>query len=126
MRQKPVTRTSLFTNLSGSLAEAVSTGAGTSMMPTYGSTVDEKFVPLEVGIRYQMLLLLSIIRDSGHRWPARSMIEFHRGIVFDHTAMPSFSTPYIAPHADWPVLLRSCIAEAKKLESTPELAMPDP
>ncbi len=123
IRQKPVTRTSFFTNLSGSLAEAVRNGVGIAMMPTYGSAVDEEFVPLEVGIRYQTPLSLSITRDAGHRWPVRAMVEFLRGTVFDHAAMPWFSTQYIAPHADWPMLLRNYIAAAEKVGASPELAL---
>lgn len=125
MRQKPVTRTSFFTNLSGSLAEAVRNGAGIAMMPTYGSAVDEEFVPLEIGIRYQTPLSLSVTRDAGLRWPVRVMIEFLRGTVFDHVGMPWFSTQYIAPHPDWPVLLRSFIAAAERVGPSPELVIDD-
>ena len=125
MRQKPVTRTSFFTNLSGSLAEAVRNGAGIAMMPTYGMAVDEEFVPVEVGIRYQTPLSLSVSRDAGHRWSVQVMVEFLRSTVFDHAVMPWFSTQYIAPQADWPVLLRSYIAAAEKMKLSPELAMGD-
>jgi DNA-binding transcriptional LysR family regulator len=115
MRQKPVTRTSFFTNLSGSLAEAVRSGAGIAMMPTYGSAVTEDFIPVEIGIRYQTPLSLLVTRDAGHRWPVRAMAEFLRNTVFDSAAMPWFSTQYITPHVDWPLLLRSYIAAAEKV-----------
>lgn len=121
MRQKPVTRTSFFTNLSGSLAEAVRSGAGIAMMPTYGAALDEQFIPLEIGVRYQTPLSLSVTRDAGLRWPVRTVFEFLRGTVFDHAAMPWFSIQYATPQADWPELLRRYIADAEAMPLEPEL-----
>lgn len=94
-------RTMLFTNLSACLAEAVRHGAGIALLPTYAPVVDDAFVPLEIGVRFQAPIFVSYKREAPKKWPVRATIDFLRHNVFDRKNMPWFRDTFTSPSADW-------------------------
>ena len=110
----------LFTNLSACLAEAVRYGAGIALLPTYAPLVDENFVPLEIGIRFQAPIFVSYQREAAKKWPVRATIDFLRTNVFDKQNMPWFRDNYVAPQADWPSKLSELRKQAAEPDDSPE------
>lgn len=111
-------RNSFFTNLSGSLGEAVRYGAGIALMPTYAAAVDEGYVPLEIGLRFQTPISMSINRSAKQDWPTRAVFDFLCTTVFDRENMPWFAADYIPPEPDWP-------DRARQLAAAADIAAPD-
>ena len=89
-REEAATHTVLFTNLSACLAEAVRHGAGIALLPTYAALVDDAFVPLDIGVRFQAPIYISYQRDATKKWPVRATLDFLRTDVFDRKGMPWF------------------------------------
>ena len=112
---RAVSGTSLLTNLSGPLAEAVRRGAGIALLPTYVTLIDEAFVPLDIGMRFQLPIFLSIRRGSAMRWPVRAMADFLKTVVFDRNLMPWFADRYESPSQHWRELFAAIVAQASDL-----------
>lgn len=93
--------TALFTNLSACLGEAVRCGAGVALLPTYAPLVDDNFVPIEIGVRFQAPIFVSYQREAAKKWPVRATIDYLRNNVFDKKNMPWFRDSYAAPEPDW-------------------------
>jgi len=108
--------TVLFTNLSACLGEAVRYGAGIALLPTYAPLVDEDFVPLDIGIRFQAPIFVSYQREAAKKWPVRATIDFLRTNVFDKKNMPWFRDTYVAPAADWQNKLELLLKQAAEQE----------
>lgn len=104
--------TSLLTNQSTPLAEAVKRGAGIALLPTYVALIDECFVPLDLGMRFQLPVFLSYQRDALTRWPVRAALDFLRGTVFDRRLMPWFGEQYESPSRRWKELFDDILAHA--------------
>lgn len=109
---RAVSGTSLFTNQSGPLAESVRRGAGVALLPTYIALIDDACVPLDLGMRFQLPVFLSIRRDAAMRWPVRAMADFLRTIVFDREVMPWFADQYESPSRRWTELFADILAQA--------------
>jgi DNA-binding transcriptional LysR family regulator len=119
--------TVLFTNLSACLAEAVRYGAGIALLPTYAPMVDEAFVPLEIGVRFQAPIFVSYHREAAKKWPVRATIDFLRTSVFDKKNMPWFRDAYVSPAEEWPKklnLLLKQAAEPEDLDGAPPHTAP--
>jgi DNA-binding transcriptional LysR family regulator len=114
--------TVLFTNLSACLGEAVRYGAGIALLPTYAPLVDDAFVPLDIGIRFQTPIFVSYQRDAAKKWPVRATIDFLRSHVFDRKNMPWFRESYVAPAEDWNKRLLTLLQEAAEPDGPRELA----
>jgi len=114
--------TTLFTNLSACLGEAVRCGAGIALLPTYATLVDDTFVPLDIGIRFQTPIFVSYQRDAAKKWPVRATIDFLRNHVFDRKNMPWFRDAYAAPAEDWNKRLLTLLQEAAEPDGPRELA----
>ncbi len=116
--------TSLLTNQSAPLAEAVKCGAGIALLPTYVALVDDAFVPLELGMRFHLPVFLSFQRDALARWPVRAALDFLRTVVFDRRLMPWFAEEYESPSRRWKELFNEILAQAsdptRQLASDPE------
>lgn len=93
--------TSLLTNQSTPLAEAVRRGAGIALLPTYVAVIDDDFVPLDLGMRFHLPVFLSYQRDALTRWPVRAALDFLRTTVFDRRLMPWFGEQYESPSRRW-------------------------
>jgi DNA-binding transcriptional LysR family regulator len=104
--------TSLLTNQSAPLAEAVRRGAGIALLPTYVALTDEDFVPLDLGLRFQLPVYLSYQRDSLARWPVRAAVDFLSTTVFDRRLMPWFGDQYEAPSRRWKELFDDILVQA--------------
>jgi DNA-binding transcriptional LysR family regulator len=104
--------TSLLTNQSAPLAEAVRRGAGIALLPTYVTLVDDAFVPLDLGMRFQLPVFLSFQRDALMRWPVRATLDFLRTVVFDRRLMPWFAEQYESPSRRWKELFNDILAQA--------------
>lgn len=111
-REEAATHTVLFTNLSACLAEAVRHGAGIALLPTYAAIVDDAFVPLDIGVRFQAPIFVSYQRDATKKWPVRATLDYLRTNVFDKKDMPWFREAYVAPTPDWSERCRTQIAQA--------------
>jgi len=103
--------TSLLTNQSTPLAESVRRGAGVALLPTYCGLVDDCFVPLDVGMRFQLPVFLSYQREALARWPVRATLDFLRTVVFDRRLMPWFADRYEAPSRRWKQLFAEIITQ---------------
>ena len=112
--------TVLFTNLSAVLAEAVRHGAGIALLPTYAVLVDDCFVPLEIGVRFQAPIYVSYQRDAAKKWPVRATIDFLRTCVFDRKNMPWFRDSYVHPAEDWYKRLNSLMEQAMSRDAARE------
>ncbi|HEY1633054.1 MAG TPA: LysR family transcriptional regulator [Rhizomicrobium sp.] len=108
--------TVLFTNLSACLGEAVRYGAGIALLPTYAPLVDDNFVPLEIGVRFQAPIFVSYQREAAKKWPVRATIDFLRTNVFDKKNMPWFRDAYVSPSEDWPKKLTTLLKQAAEQE----------
>ena len=104
--------TSLLTNQSAPLAEAVKCGAGIALLPTYVSVIDDAYVPLDLGMRFQLPVFLSFQRDAATRWPVRAVLDFLRSVVFDRRLMPWFADQYETPSRRWKELFQDILAQA--------------
>jgi DNA-binding transcriptional LysR family regulator len=104
--------TSLLTNQSAPLAEAVRRGAGIALLPTYVTLVDDQFVPLDLGMRFQLPVFLSFQRDALMRWPVRATLDFLRTVVFDRRLMPWFAEQYESPSRRWQELFNDILLQA--------------
>jgi DNA-binding transcriptional LysR family regulator len=111
-REEAATRTALFTNLSACLAESVRHGAGIALLPTYAPLVDETFVPLDIGVRFQAPVYISYQRDATKKWPVRATLDYLRTNVFDRKQMPWFREAFVAPTSEWRDQLATLIKEA--------------
>lgn len=116
--------TSLLTNQSTSLAEAVKRGAGVGLLPTYVALIDDNFVPLDLGLRFQLPLFVGYQRDALARWPVRATLDFLRTSVFDRRLMPWFADHYEAPSHRWKELLDEILHQSP--ESPHRAATPAP
>lgn len=121
-REDAATRTVLFTNLSACLAEAVRHGAGIALLPTYATLVDDAFVPLDIGVRFQAPIFISYQRDAAKKWPVRATLDFLRNNVFDRKEMPWFRETYVPPSPDWKQRCATVVARASEpaVGSAPE------
>jgi DNA-binding transcriptional LysR family regulator len=104
--------TSLLTNQSAPLAEAVRRGAGIALLPTYVAVIDEAFVPLDLGVRLQLPVFLSYQREALARWPVRATLDYLRSTVFDKRLMPWFAERYESPSRRWKELFSEILAQA--------------
>ena len=111
-REEAATRTVLFTNLSACLAEAVRHGAGIALLPTYAALVDDAFVPLDIGVRFQAPIYISHQRDATRKWPVRATLDYLRTNVFDRNAMPWFRDNLVFPAPEWRATLDTFIQQA--------------
>jgi len=100
-RGEAATHAVVFTNLTGVVAEGIRHGAGIALLPTYAMLVDDRFVPLEIGIRCAVPIYVSYQRDASKKWPVRTTLEFLRNCVFDRKNMPWFRESYHTPEMDW-------------------------
>ncbi len=106
--------TVLFTNLSACLAEAVRYGAGIALLPTYAPVVDEAFIPLDIGVRFQAPIFVSYQRDAPKKWAVRTTIDFLRNNVFDRKNMAWFRDVFALPADDWSHKLNLLLQEAAR------------
>ena len=104
--------TSLLTNQSSPLAESVKQGAGIALLPTYVAVIDDRVVPLDLGIRFQLPVFLSYQREALARWPVRATLDFLRTTVFDQRLMPWFAERYESPSNRWRELFADIMAQA--------------
>jgi DNA-binding transcriptional LysR family regulator len=111
-RDQVSTRTVLFTNVSGCLAEAVRCGAGIALLPTYAALIDENLVSFDVGVRFQMPVFLSHAREAAQKWQVRAVLEFLRGHVFNVEEMPWFRESFEEPRPEWHECLAGIVARA--------------
>lgn len=112
--------TSLLTNQSTPLAEAVKRDAGIALLPTYVTLIDECFVPLDLGMRFQLPVFLSYQRDALVRWPVRAVLDFLRATVFDRRLMPWFADQYESPSRRWKDLFQDILSRADDPARPPE------
>jgi DNA-binding transcriptional LysR family regulator len=106
--------TSLLTNQSAPLAEAVKRGAGIALLPTYVTLVDDSFIPLDLGLRFQVPVFLSYQRDALTRWPVRAALDFLRTTVFDRRLMPWFGEQYESPSLRWKELFDDILNQSSE------------
>jgi DNA-binding transcriptional LysR family regulator len=112
--------TVLFTNLSACLAEAVRHGAGIALLPTYAPVVDESFVPLDIGVRFQAPIFVSYQREAPKKWAVRATIDFLRHNVFDSKNMAWFRDTFAPPADDWNHRLNLLLQEAGRTQAARE------
>ncbi len=121
--------TSLLTNQSTPLAEAVRRGAGVALLPTYVAVIDENFVPLDLGMRFQLPVFLSYQRDAVTRWPVRAALDFLRTTVFDRRLMPWFGEQFESPSHRWKELFGDIMAQVsappQRTDGDPEGNIPE-
>jgi DNA-binding transcriptional LysR family regulator len=103
--------TSLMTNQSTPLAEAVRRGAGIALLPTYVAIIDDNFVPLDLGQHFHLPVILSCQRDALTRWPVRAALDFLRTTVFDRRLMPWFAEQYERPSHRWKELFEEIVSQ---------------
>lgn len=89
-------RSSLFTNSTAALAEAVRKGAGIALLPTYGLVFENGFVPLDVGLRFMTPFWVCYRQEALEKQPVRNVIGFLKHI-FDRRTMPWFADHYVSP-----------------------------
>ncbi len=111
-REEAATHTVLFTNLSACLAESVRHGAGIALLPTYAALVDDAYVPLDIGVRFQAPIFVSYQRDATKKWPVRATLDYLRANVFDRKAMPWFQETFVSPAPEWREELAALIGQA--------------
>jgi len=115
-REDAASHTVLFTNLSACLAEAVRHGAGIALLPTYAVLVDDVFVPLDIGVRFQAPIFVSYQRDATKKWPVRATLDYLRNNVFDKKNMPWFRDSFVSPANDWHARFESFVKQAGEAE----------
>lgn len=115
-------RACFFTNLSGSLAEAVRSGAGIALMPTYAAALDPEFVPLDIGMSYPAPVSMSPRSDATGRSAVSAVYNYLRDVVFQPEEMPWFAADFVSPEADWPERLRALLDSAEGREDSPGAA----
>lgn len=115
-REDAASHTVLFTNLSACLCEAVRHGAGIALLPTYAVLVDEEFVPLDIGVRFQAPIFVSYQRDATKKWPVRATLDYMRNKVFDKKNMPWFRDNYVSPDSDWQTRFQEFVKQAGEAE----------
>lgn len=76
-----------FTNSSPALAEAVRSGAGIALLPTYGSVFKTGLVPLEVDMRFETPFWLCYRLVAVTKRSVRIAIAFLKH-AFNHHTMP--------------------------------------
>ncbi len=120
--------TSLLTNQSTPLAESVRRGAGIALLPTYVALTDDAFVPLDLGVRFQLPVFLSYQREALARWPVRATLDFLRSTVFDRRLMPWFAERYESPSLRWKELFAEILTQAATgtRQMSAESAEPEP
>lgn len=115
----------LFTNLSACLVEAVRSGAGIAILPSYLALTDDTLVPLNIGLHFQAPIFVSYPRGTIEKWQVRATADFLRTTVFDRKRMPWFADNFMPPQDDWPERCAACVKQAadavsgdrKKLQS---------
>lgn len=89
-------RSSLFTNSTAALAEAVRKGAGIALLPTYGLVFENGFVPLDVGLRFMTPFWVCYRQEALEKQAVRSVLGFLKHIFVKRT-MPWFADHYVSP-----------------------------
>jgi DNA-binding transcriptional LysR family regulator len=117
-------RAQFFTNPSAALAEAVRSGAGIALLPTYGSVFETGLVPLEVDMRFETPFWLCYRQEAITKRSVRVAIAFLKH-VFNRRTMPWFGEHYVAPR-EFPAttpekVMAGFSAAPAALESLPEI-----
>lgn len=93
-------RAHFFTNSSAALAEAVRSGGGIALLPTYGSVFEKGLEPIEVGLRFETPFWICYKQELAARRSVRIAVAFLKQ-VFNRRTMPWFGEDYVSPH-DFP------------------------
>ncbi|HLY06195.1 MAG TPA: LysR family transcriptional regulator [Rhizomicrobium sp.] len=95
-------RAQLFTNSSATLCEAVRSGAGIALLPTYGSVLERGLEPLDVGLRLETPFWVCYKQEAAERRSVRIAVAFLKHI-FNRRTMPWFGEHYVSPDKFPPV-----------------------
>lgn len=87
---------SLISNSTPLLAELVRQGHGIAILPSYAPLVDERLVPLSLGVEFLTPFWLSYRRENADQPHVRAMTDMLRRAI-DRTRMPWFSDSFIYP-----------------------------
>jgi DNA-binding transcriptional LysR family regulator len=104
--------TRFFSNSSVVLAEAVRSGAGISMLPTYAVLVDNRFVPLLGRCFGSTGIFVNFDREVGKKPAVRAVLEYLKEQVFNRKT-PWFGDTFIAPDESWNDLFRSHMGRSR-------------
>lgn len=89
-------RAQLFTNSSAMLGEAVRSGVGIALLPTYASVFEQGLVALEMGMRFETPFWLCYRGEASARRSTRIAVAFLKHI-FNRKTMPWFGEAYVSP-----------------------------
>lgn len=90
---------SLVSNSTPLLAELVRQGQGIAILPSYGPLIDDRLVPLSLGVEFLTPFWLSYRRDAAHQPHIRAVIDVMRRAI-DRRRMPWFSENFVFPTLD--------------------------
>jgi DNA-binding transcriptional LysR family regulator len=94
-------RAMFFTNSSVALAEAVWSGAGIGLLPTYAAALDPDLVAVLPKLHFHAPIFASFERDVGQRPAVRATLNFFKERVFNRQAMPWFADDFRLPEPAW-------------------------
>jgi molybdate transport repressor ModE-like protein len=89
-------RAQFFTNSSAALCESVRAGAGIALLPTYGSVLLDKLVPIDVGLRFETPFWLCYRQDAFAKRSVRLAVAFMKH-AFNRKTMPWFAERFVPP-----------------------------
>ncbi|HWA91458.1 MAG TPA: LysR family transcriptional regulator [Rhizomicrobium sp.] len=93
--------THFFSNSSAVLAEAVRSGAGIAMLPTYAVLVDPRFVPLLPAHHWGTGIFVNFDREVAQQPAVRVVLDYLKETIFDRKNMPWFRDDFVAPDPSW-------------------------
>jgi|HubBroStandDraft_5_1064220.scaffolds.fasta_scaffold25199_5 DNA-binding transcriptional LysR family regulator len=105
--------THFFSNSSCVLAEAVRGGAGISMLPTYATLVDARFVPLLPAHHWGTGVFVNFDRETAQQPAVRAVLNYLKDTIFDRKNMPWFRDEFIAPDPSWNELFRAQLGRSR-------------
>jgi DNA-binding transcriptional LysR family regulator len=110
-------RAMFFTNSSVTLAEAVWSGAGIGLLPTYAAAIDPGLVAVLPQLRFRSAVFACFERGAGKRPAVRATINFLKEHVFNRQTMPWFAEEFHNPEPVWRERLNVQLAALDELDS---------
>lgn len=90
---------SLISNSTPLLAELVRQGQGIAILPTYAPLIDDRLIPLSLGVEFLTPFWMSYRRENAEQPHVRAMVDLIKRAV-DRRRMPWFSDNFVFPTPD--------------------------
>jgi DNA-binding transcriptional LysR family regulator len=121
-----ITVATLVSNSTPMLAELVRQGHGIALLPNYAPLVDDRLVPLPLGVEFVSPFWMSYRRENADQPHVRALVEVMKTAI-DRRAMPWFGDNFIFPTPDllesWREIMHARLRQSASGRSVPGLAL---